>query len=335
MRVVMHLAAAMALVATALAMSPVASRAECVSQPNRFPDFADVAPTARTVVIGTVVETRPYPDEDSVVFSLRVDDVVRGDPAATMDIEVLRSGLPRRGSDACRASAALHVRVGDVIALALDGRLGARRNVNAAAWIKGGPDEWVPGVRVMTRAAVIAAAQAMPPTDAAPTGSHPDVVDLISVALRSVAAWWDGLMGVARQASPSASPRQTQGDDRRQVAFDVVRRYVAALRAGEYETAWNHIGPETQRFFSSFDSFVDQKGVRMGAAEGDVVMRTPVFGSPDLDDYRAAFADVALDWDRATLVELFYPRMPLTPGDWELYLVAPDAHGDWRMWDAR
>lgn len=134
--------------------------------------------------------------------------------------------------------------------------------------------------------------------------------------------------------SPSASPQQTQGDPR-QMAFEVVRRYVAALKAGDHETAWGYIGPETQRFYGSFDSFVAQAGGTMSAAERDVVIRTPVFGSANLDDYRTAFAEVALDWDRASLVELYYPRMPLTPGDWELYLVAPDGHGDWRMWDAR
>lgn len=191
MRSVARLVAAVALAGAALVGWAASSLAECISQPNRFPDYADVAPTAETVVIGTVVGTRPYPDAPSVVFSLRVDEVVRGDPPATMEVEVLRSGLPLRGAPACRASAALYVNTGDVIALALDGRLGRRGDVNTVAWIKGGPDEWVPGVRVMSRRQAIAAARALPPTDAVadpPAGT----AGFVALVLRALTEAWAG-----------------------------------------------------------------------------------------------------------------------------------------------
>ncbi len=166
-------AAAAVVAAAALAGSAGPALAECVSQTNRFPDYADVAPTARTVVIGTVVETRPDDDRSAGRFSLRVDHVIRGDPPAIMDVEFLRSGLPRRGSPACRDSAYLRARTGDVIALALDGRLDGRGGVNTAAWIEGRPSVWDPGIRVMSSRQAIRAAKDLPATDAVPATEPP------------------------------------------------------------------------------------------------------------------------------------------------------------------
>jgi hypothetical protein len=116
-----------------------------------------------------------------VLFHLRVDEVVRGEPPVTMIIEGLRSGLPVRGEEACRESAFLYVHVGDVIALALDGRLGTRSGVNSAVVIEGRVDEWTPGLRRMSRREAIAAARALPPSDTAP-GTDPTLV-LVRAAL--------------------------------------------------------------------------------------------------------------------------------------------------------
>ncbi len=200
MRLVARFGVAIVLVSVGLAGAAAPSLAECVSQPNRFPRFTDVAPTAETVVIGTVVESKSEdPTEATVLFGLRVDHVLRGDPPATMEIEGLRSGLPVRGAEGCRENAFLYVRVGDVIALALDGQLDGRTGVNTAAWIEGRPDRiLMPSGQVLSRSRAVAAAEAMPPTDAAPTGSQLDPTDLISLAVRSIAAAWDGLLSASR-----------------------------------------------------------------------------------------------------------------------------------------
>jgi hypothetical protein len=142
-----------------------------MGQLNRFPRYTEVAPTARTVVIGTVVESRREdPTESTVVFTLRVDDVIRGQAPAAIEVEGIRSGLPRRGQRACRENAFLYVHLGDVIALALDGRLDGRAGITTAAWIEGRPErDLIPGVHVLSRSEAIAAARALPPTDAAPS----------------------------------------------------------------------------------------------------------------------------------------------------------------------
>ncbi len=190
----------MVLAATALATASVPALAECVSQTNRFPDFADVAPTASIVVIGTVVETGPDNEGWEGMISLRVDDAIRGEPPTTMEVEFLRSGLALRGNEACRDSAYLTARTGDVIALALDGSLAGRKGVNTAAWIEGQPSEWEPGTRVMSRAKVISAAKALPATDMESVRSDP--VSTIPAAAGVLALLGLGVLYVLHRRRP-------------------------------------------------------------------------------------------------------------------------------------
>jgi hypothetical protein len=187
------LTVAVALSVTGLIGTAVPSLAECGRQVNPFPDFSDVAPSADTVVIGTVIEShRDDPTEPTASFTLQVDDVVRGDPPATLTFDLLRSGLPLRGPQSCRGDATLFVHVEDVIALALHGRLGDRGSVNTAAWIEGRPErDLVPGVEVMNRREAIAAARVLPPTDAvaaspATAGLSAALIDLLTASAAGV-----------------------------------------------------------------------------------------------------------------------------------------------------
>jgi hypothetical protein len=70
-------------------------------------------------------------------------------------------------------------------------------------------------------------------------------------------------------------------------------------------------------------------------AHGNIVVRPPTFGSPDLDEWWSNIEDPDIDRDRAGLVELFYPDLPDSPADRESYIVAPGGQGPWRMWMVR
>lgn len=115
--------------------------AECVGQPNRWPAFEHVAPTARQVVIGTVTKTNKGDDlEYSSTFTLEVEDVLRGTAPAVIEVDSLRSGLPLRGSRSCIRDAVLSAGPGNRIALAIDGKIpGTKGRLNTAAWIEGDP----------------------------------------------------------------------------------------------------------------------------------------------------------------------------------------------------
>jgi hypothetical protein len=128
------------LVIPASAALAMPALAECVGNPNRWPAFERVAPTARQVVVGRVSEVKAQdPAYDySSSFTLEVEEVLRGPEPAAIEFEDIRSGLPLRGEQSCRDSSSLSVHAGDRIALALGGRLpGVKGRVNSAAWIEG------------------------------------------------------------------------------------------------------------------------------------------------------------------------------------------------------
>lgn len=135
-------------------VGPVA--AECVGQPNRWPEFSEVAPTAKRIVVGTVVQSaRRDPTEPTPVFTLRVDEILRGSAPESIEVRSLRSGLPLAGDRACRRDATLYANVGDVVALAYRGKTaqsGAR--VTTVAWLGGRPGRLNPGAERSTLADV-------------------------------------------------------------------------------------------------------------------------------------------------------------------------------------
>lgn len=135
--------------------APVA--AECSGQPNRFPPFLQLAPTAELVVIGTVVEPLRGHDGQLATFRLRVDEVLRGEAPETIDVLGLRSGLPLTGDPGCRENAFAYAEVGDVIALALEGERGSRTTVNSYAFIEGRPSRGLVKADVVTAEDVRAA----------------------------------------------------------------------------------------------------------------------------------------------------------------------------------
>jgi hypothetical protein len=155
--------------------------AECTAQTNAFPDFSAVAPTARTIVVGTVGGDF-HGFAESARFDLAVSDVVRGDAPSVMAIAGLRSGLPLDGSPVCRQNAHLYARSGNVIALALGGRLaGTSGPVNGVAWIEGTFPSGVlmPHPQRLTLDTVRRLAS-LPSTDSSTTGTRPS----------DGAVWW-------------------------------------------------------------------------------------------------------------------------------------------------
>ncbi|MEJ7752872.1 MAG: hypothetical protein WKF46_07995 [Candidatus Limnocylindrales bacterium] len=127
--------------------------AECSGQPNRWPAFSEVAPSAGRIAVGTVMgPSVPHiPGPHYVGLDVRVVEVLLGSAADLIEVNGLKSGLQLSESPSCRQSAYLYARVGDVIAFAFDARLpGVAGPVNTAAWIEGKPHANVPGVQQLT-----------------------------------------------------------------------------------------------------------------------------------------------------------------------------------------
>ena len=91
--------------------------AEC-SQLDPWPSFTQAVPTAKTVFVGTVTgEPRGY----GSVFTLRVDEVLRGNPPAVREFSGFKSGVPL---SICPRDSTLRVRkTGERLAFAMDAKL--------------------------------------------------------------------------------------------------------------------------------------------------------------------------------------------------------------------
>lgn len=127
-----------AVVALLLTASP--ALAECTGQDNRVPSFTEVAPTAKRIIVATVISVPPGARWAST-FTVRVDEVLRGSSPDTVEIVALGTGLPRVGAPACQASATFKGKRGQVVAFAFGGRLAEYpgQSITTAAWIEGKP----------------------------------------------------------------------------------------------------------------------------------------------------------------------------------------------------
>jgi hypothetical protein len=150
MRIRTWLTASLGMV-TMLLMLTTPALAECPGQPNLWPKFSEVAPSANRIVVGTVVDARGGPV--STIFDLHVDAVLRGTAPEVIEIDGLRSGAPLVGGPTCEKSAVLYARNGDVIAIAYGGRVaGVSNRVTTAAWFQGRPYVLDPGAQSLTLA---------------------------------------------------------------------------------------------------------------------------------------------------------------------------------------
>jgi hypothetical protein len=146
-RLAASLASATALSLMFVLWSAGAALAEC-PQVDRWPSFAEVAPSARTIVVGTIVDARGQ--DISSRMTLHVDRVLRGSTGDSIQLHSFRSGIP---PVLCPGDAVLWGRLGDRFAIALDGRVdGVSGRVNAVA-ILNDPGQLrilIPGVRWLT-----------------------------------------------------------------------------------------------------------------------------------------------------------------------------------------
>lgn len=144
-------------------------RAECSGDANVWPAFTKVAPTARRIFVGTVVESLTHGGRWFGRFRVRVDETLRGPHRESAVIDFIVSGLPPTGSQACRDARYLQARVGDVIAFAFGGHIrGVRGSVRTAAWLETRPSPWNPGIERLSLSQVRRIALRLPDTATAP-----------------------------------------------------------------------------------------------------------------------------------------------------------------------
>jgi hypothetical protein len=181
-----------------LAMMATTAVAECTYGIDPWPSFREAVKTAKTVVVGEVVESLGNnPPELAIRYRIRVDEILRGQSPELISFERLQPG----GELRCPENSYLRVTIGDVVAIASKGELPTVENgygydtdkpspFVAVVYIQGEPAlNYMPHMRTMTLAQV--RALVLPETDAeaAPVRAEPRrIPDLLALSLALGAA---------------------------------------------------------------------------------------------------------------------------------------------------
>jgi hypothetical protein len=83
-----------------------------------WPSFAEFAPSARRVIVGTVSGA-----VEGMATEIQVEEVLRGRSRQIVDLDRLRSRLPRGSEETCAFDGTIRADVGDRLAIAFNGRV--------------------------------------------------------------------------------------------------------------------------------------------------------------------------------------------------------------------
>jgi hypothetical protein len=143
--------------------------------------------------------------------------------------------------------------------------------------------------------------------------------------------------GTPGTSGPTVSPSAVVAPDGQTLASDaatarsLVDRYEAACATGDYLTAWSVLAAFSQRVFPSFQSFAAER-TRFFVATGPAyVVGEPRQDDPDVLAWLAKGQPVP-DPGQAFSVEVTHPDAPDPALRREVFVVAPDTSGTWRLW---
>ena len=137
---------------------------------------------------------------------------------------------------------------------------------------------------------------------------------------------------VAPSASElAAKPSPTSETDAAQ-ATALLGSYVKALIAGQWQTAFDMLAPTSPTAQTGITDYSSERAAYFASVAGQFTMGAPTQPS-DWTTY-APLIDGA-DLSRASLIEVDYPALSGNNAGYELFVVAPDASGDWKIWPVR
>jgi hypothetical protein len=117
-------------------------------------------------------------------------------------------------------------------------------------------------------------------------------------------------------------------------AVELVDRYLKALYAGDYETAWAMLGHGSQEGYGSLAAFrLNMGGYLQGAGSQYRLIPSPKDVAP-LETWLPAAREPRLDPAQVVLVEVDYLALSGNNAGWQLYLVGP-LDNRLQLWDVR
>jgi hypothetical protein len=111
-----------------------------------------------------------------------------------------------------------------------------------------------------------------------------------------------------------------------------VARYEAASAAGDDATAWSLLAPWSQDQFPSLQSFADSRSLRFAGAAAAYVIGEPRTDAPYIPGWLAKGAPGVSDPGRVFSVEVTHPNASPSALRLEVFFVALDMSGTWKVW---
>jgi len=111
-----------------------------------------------------------------------------------------------------------------------------------------------------------------------------------------------------------------------------VARYEATSAAGDDVTAWSLLAAWSQNQFPSLQSFADSRRVRFAGAASAYVIGEPRTDDPSIPGWLAKGAPGVSDPGRVYSVEATHPNASSLALRREVFFVALDLSGTWKVW---
>jgi hypothetical protein len=132
-------------------------------------------------------------------------------------------------------------------------------------------------------------------------------------------------------ATTSAPPSQTHVSDAA-TARSLVARYEATSATGDDVTAWSLLAAWSQNQFPTRQSFADSRRVRFAGDAAAYVIGEPRTDDPSIPGWLAKGAPEVSDPGRVLSVEVTHPNASPAALRRELFFVALDESGTWKVW---
>ena len=152
-------------------------------------------------------------------------------------------------------------------------------------------------------------------------------------------------------ASPTAGPTETPMPGDAAKASALLDAYERALVDSKWREAWDMLSPAQQARWLSMDTssvpsaiktqwgglawYVYDRAAYFHSVAGRYKLSPPTHDAATVELWTSGGMAEGADLGRGFIVRVDYPALAGNNAGWEVFLAAPDASGDWRIWIVR
>jgi hypothetical protein len=139
--------------------------------------------------------------------------------------------------------------------------------------------------------------------------------------------------GAPAGATPSTAAASREPTDA-ELADQTLSAYMGEVVGRDFDAAWARLAPGAQRAFGSREQFTSEKLAYLQSAGSAFVMPPPTHDVALLRQFTDGLDD-APPLDRAYIVQVDFPGLAGNNAGYWILVTAPDATGEWRVWQVR